>query len=255
MKATGTKTATTDRVTASTASAISEVPFRAASQGDSPSSRCRTMFSMTTMASSMRRPIDSVSASIVMTLKVKWSARMTAKVPMIAVGSATAATRVERQLRRKRSTTRTARIPPMIMSSCTDEIDERMNLAPSMTTASLLPAGSCPSMRASASRIWATTLTVFAPDCLRTTRPMALCALSFAPLRASPGPSRTCATWPRRTGTPPGLAITIARIAATERASAATFTDRSAPGSSVRPPGTSSDCARSAATTSAGASP
>ena len=54
---------------------------------------------------------------------------------------------------------------------------------------------------------------------------------------------------------PIGLATTIARIASTERASAATFTDRSACGSRVRPPGTSTDCARSAATTSAGVRP
>ena len=71
MKATGTNTATTASVTASTASAISLVPFRAASHGVSPCSRWRTMFSMTTMASSMRRPMERVSASMVMMLKVK----------------------------------------------------------------------------------------------------------------------------------------------------------------------------------------
>ena len=132
------------------------------------------MFSMTTMASSMRRPIERVSASIVITLNVNPSARITANVPMIAVGSATAATRVERQFRRNRSTTSTARTPPTIMSSCTAEIEERMNCAPSTMTAMRLPSGSVASIRASASFTAAATCTVFPPDCLRTTRPTAL---------------------------------------------------------------------------------
>jgi hypothetical protein len=96
---------------------------------------------------------------------------------------------------------------------------------------------------------------VFAPDCFWTTRPSAAFPESDALLRASAGPSSTSATCPSRTGIPPGLATTSARSASTERASPASFTLRSTPGSRVRPPGTSIDCPRIAATTSEGASP
>ena len=255
MKATGTNTATTERVTASTASAISEVPFRAASQGVSPCSRCRTMFSITTMASSIRRPIDRVSASIVITLKVNPSALMTAKVPTMAVGSAAAETSVERQLRRKRSTTSTARTPPTIMSSCTEEIDARMNCAPSTTVARRLPAGSWRLDGRERLLDGLGDADGVRARLLRTTSPMALVPPSCAEERASAGPSSTCATCPSRTGTPPGLATTSARSASTERASPASLTDRSTPGSRVRPPGTSIDCARIPWTTSAGERP
>ncbi len=180
MKATGTNTATTASVTASTARAISPVPFRAASQAVSPCSTCRTMFSMTTMASSMRRPMESVSASIVITLNVNPSACMTANVPMMAVGRATAATSVERALRRKRSTTSTARTPPRIMSSFTELMDARMNCEPSTTIAMRLPSGSCASIRPRLAFTASATATVFDPDCFRTTRPM-------APFAAEPG--------------------------------------------------------------------
>jgi hypothetical protein len=70
MKATGTNTAMMERLVASTASPISEVPFRAAVMWSCPCSRCRTMFSRTTMASSMRRPMASESAMSVITLSV-----------------------------------------------------------------------------------------------------------------------------------------------------------------------------------------
>jgi len=68
--ATGTNTARIDAVVAMTARPISAVASRAACSGGLPSSRCRWMFSMTTMASSIRMPIDSVSASIVIMLNV-----------------------------------------------------------------------------------------------------------------------------------------------------------------------------------------
>ena len=255
MKATGTKTATTARVTASTASAISAVPFSAATSGLSPCSRWRTMFSMTTMASSMSRPMERVSASMVTMLKVKPSAFITANVPMMAVGSATADTSVERTLRRKMRTTTTARMPPRIMSSWTEAMEERMNFAPSTTMTTRLPLGSCPSIPTRAALTRSATWTVLAPDCLRTTRPMALRSPRAAELRGSAGPSSTRATSPRRTGVPMGLATMRARSASTVRASAATFTDRSTPVSRVRPPGTSMLWARSAWTTSDGVRP
>ena len=70
MNATGTNTATIDKVVASTARPISAVPSRAAVKWSSPCSRWRTMFSRTTMASSISRPMASDSAIRVMTLRV-----------------------------------------------------------------------------------------------------------------------------------------------------------------------------------------
>ena len=72
MNATGTNTARIEDVVASTARKISAVRVRwPPSSALSPSSRWRWMFSITTIASSIRMPIDSDSASIVMLLNVK----------------------------------------------------------------------------------------------------------------------------------------------------------------------------------------
>ena len=71
MNATGTKTAQIAKVVAITASPISSVPSCAASRWPRPRWTWRTMFSRTTMASSMSRPMHSDSAIIVMKLSVK----------------------------------------------------------------------------------------------------------------------------------------------------------------------------------------
>ena len=70
MKATGTNTATSEKVVASTARNTSFVPLLAASAGDSPFSRRWVMASRTTTASSMSRPMASDSASSVIWLSV-----------------------------------------------------------------------------------------------------------------------------------------------------------------------------------------
>ena len=66
------------------------------------------------MASSMTIPVASESASIVMLLSEKPSARITENVPMIEIGIARPAMTVTRQLRMKNSTTSAARSPPRI---------------------------------------------------------------------------------------------------------------------------------------------
>ncbi len=78
-KPTGRKTETRVRVVARTARPTSAVPSLAACMGCLPSfSMWRKMFSRTTMASSMSRPMDRLRASRVMTLIVKPRAAMTA---------------------------------------------------------------------------------------------------------------------------------------------------------------------------------
>jgi hypothetical protein len=115
MNATGTKMTTSDSVVAMTASPISWVAAIAASRGAAPfSSMYRKMFSITTMASSMTIPVASESASMVMLLSENSNARMTANVPMIEIGMASAEMTVARQLRMKNSTTSAASSPPKI---------------------------------------------------------------------------------------------------------------------------------------------
>ena len=71
MKATGTNTAQIAKVVASTARPISSVPSRAAVWWSLPMPMWRTMFSRTTMASSISSPMHSDSAIIVMKFSVK----------------------------------------------------------------------------------------------------------------------------------------------------------------------------------------
>ncbi len=72
----------------------------------------RTMFSISTMASSTRMPVTSVSASSVTRLSEKPSACMAQNAGRIDSGSAMAAMRVARQSRRKMNTTMMASTAP-----------------------------------------------------------------------------------------------------------------------------------------------
>ena len=58
----GVKTATSERLMASTVKPISRAPRSAASRGERPAARCRATFSRTTMASSTTNPVAMVSA-------------------------------------------------------------------------------------------------------------------------------------------------------------------------------------------------
>ncbi len=71
MNAIGTNTATIANVVAMTASPISSVPSRAAAGWLLPIPRWRTMFSRTTIASSINSPMQSDSAISVIMLRVK----------------------------------------------------------------------------------------------------------------------------------------------------------------------------------------
>ena len=113
MNETGTKITTRLNVVAMTASPISAVAARAASNGRIFfSSMKRKMFSSTTMASSMTMPTISTSASIVTLLSVKFSAFIMPNEAITEVGMATAAMTIARQLRMNSSTTRQARMLP-----------------------------------------------------------------------------------------------------------------------------------------------
>ena len=68
----------------------------------SPCSMCRTMFSSITIASSTTKPIERISAIIDRLLRLKFSTCITAKVPRIENGSASAGISVAEPLCRKR---------------------------------------------------------------------------------------------------------------------------------------------------------
>ena len=96
------KTATTARVVERTASPISSVPSLAAWKWSFPISMWRTMFSRTTMASSMRSPMASDSARSVIVFNVKSNSHITKNAEMIDTGSVSPVMTVDRQELRKR---------------------------------------------------------------------------------------------------------------------------------------------------------
>src|SRR5208283_1658023 len=109
-KATGTNTATSTSEVAMTAPVTSRMASDEALTGfNSPSCRWRSMFSMTTMASSTTRPVASVMPNRVSVLMEKPSSLTKAKVPMSETGMVTAGMMVERQSSRKTKMTRMTR--------------------------------------------------------------------------------------------------------------------------------------------------
>jgi hypothetical protein len=96
---------------ATTGPVTSSIALCVASLGPSPSARCRSVFSTTTIASSTTIPIASTSPNRVSVLIVNPSMAMTAKVPITATGTASVGISVARQFWRKMKTTRkTSRI-------------------------------------------------------------------------------------------------------------------------------------------------
>ena len=126
MKPMGRNTATIDSVVASTARPISSVPSSAASCALLPICTWRTMFSRTTMASSISRPTHRLSAISVMMLMVKPKTYMKRKVPISAIGSVRPVMTVERQEFRNRKTISTVSAAPSISVRCTLATETRM---------------------------------------------------------------------------------------------------------------------------------
>ncbi len=171
MNDTGMNTAISESVVARTGRPISRVASTAAGKGLTPfSSMKRTMFSSTTMASSMTMPTASASASSVRKLRVKPATHIIPKVPMMEMGIASAAMIVLRTLPRKSSTTSAASSAPTTRCSLTAPMPVRITAELSRTTSSLVPSGSERSTSARCAFTASTTLTVFLPDCLTTER-------------------------------------------------------------------------------------
>ena len=161
MKPMGKNTATMDSVVASTASPISWVPSMAAWYAFLPICTWRTMFSRTTMASSISRPTHRLSAISVSMLMVKPNRCMNQKVPISAIGSVRPVMTVERQELRNKNTISTVSNAPSIRVRRTLSTETRIWREPSVIATSRTPGGSSFSTSASALPSRSTTAMVF----------------------------------------------------------------------------------------------
>ena len=123
MKATGTNTAQIAKVVAITASPISSVPSSEAVRWLLPRWMWRTMFSRTTMASSIKRPMQSDSAIMVMKFSVKPNRKTAMKAEITAIGSVRPVMIVLRQLCRNRNTIAIVKRAPSISVFFTPDSD------------------------------------------------------------------------------------------------------------------------------------
>ena len=105
-------TTTIDSVVAVTARPISSVPSKAALRWPFPISTCRTMFSRTTIASSMRMPMASDRPSSDIVFSVKPNAHTATNEASTDTGSASPVMTVERHELRNRKTTATVSAAP-----------------------------------------------------------------------------------------------------------------------------------------------
>ena len=202
MKATGANTATIEKVVAATAIPISLVPSNAAVMWSLPISTWRTMFSRTTMASSIRMPMASDSPSSDMVLRVKPQAQTAMKAESTDTGSARPVITVERQELRNTKTTSTVSSAPSISASSTLRTELRTRSPASRTTDSFTPGGRVGWIFAIAAFTASETVVVLAPLDLVMSMPTASWWLNRASERCSAVPSRTSATCPRRTSWP-----------------------------------------------------
>ena len=126
MNAQGTNTAQSTRAMAMIGPVTSVMAFRAASRGGRPCSSQRSTFSTTTIASSTTMPIASTSPNSEILFKLKPTAAMAAKVPMMATGTAIMGISTLRQFCRKASTTRPTRPTASNKVLTTSATDSRM---------------------------------------------------------------------------------------------------------------------------------
>ena len=244
IKATGTNTAMTDIVVASTASPISLVPSRAAVKWSSPRSKWRTMFSRTTMASSMSMPMAKDRAIRVSTFRVIPMKFITVKEEMTEMGRVRPVMTVERQEFRKQKTIRMVRKPPRTRVSSTSRTESRIMTEASRTISTRVPGGSSFWMTSISFFTRSTTPTVLAPDCLRIFIPREGMPFTKANDLCSSMPSRIWATSAKGIGRPPLRAITMVLNCSTASGFPETLSGYSVPPRFRRPSGvlTFSDC-------------
>ena len=115
MASSGKNTASKETVMETTVKPICPAPLRAAAMGDSPASRSRKIFSITTMASSTTNPTEMVSAMSDRLSRLYPSRYIPPKVPASASGTVMHAISVGRS--RCKNTNITSDTSPMLKSS------------------------------------------------------------------------------------------------------------------------------------------
>ena len=250
MNATGINTAMIENVVAVTARPISCVPMLAAVRRSLPISMCRTMFSRTTMASSISTPIASDKPSKVMKLSVNPHAQTAMKAAMTEVGSANAVMSVERHELRNAYTTKIVSTAPNISASITFCKLLCAFFPPSWVISSLDPVGNALLISATTVRTLLATVTVLASRERVMEIPTFGWALRTLKLLSSAKPSAIVATCPRRTTSLPRRLSTICSNSAGDsmRPTRRILCSSSVP--LTRPTGAVVFCARNAATTS-----
>ncbi|MNV24332.1 hypothetical protein D3C71_1153930 [compost metagenome] len=126
MNSSGVKAATSDTLMDTTVNPISLVPFKAASRMPAPASRCRWMFSMTTMASSTMKPTATTIATKVRLFRLNPANDITANVATSDTPSTADTIRVADTCRRKAAITAITSTMATTSVSCTSCSDERM---------------------------------------------------------------------------------------------------------------------------------
>ena len=188
-------------------------------------------------------------------LSVNPIAHISAKVPMIDTGMASAAMIVLRQLPRKMSTITAAKNAPRTRCSLTALTLVRIEADSSRTTFSSQPGGSDFCTSPSRALTASTTATVFSPDCLRIDRTTLSLPSSEAEVLGSSTPSSTRATSPMRVGWSWLSLMTMRPIFATSSTRPSTRSERLFGPVSICPPGTLRFCCASARSTSTAVSP
>ena len=100
------KTAIKEMLIERTVNPISRAPSSDACRGESPASRCRVMFSITTIASSTTNPVAIVRAISERLSRLYPARYMNPNVPISDTGTATLGISVLRRSRKNRKTTR-----------------------------------------------------------------------------------------------------------------------------------------------------
>src|SRR5450432_2337802 len=140
----GMKTAISETLSDTTVNPICLAPFSAASNGESPASIKRTMFSIITIASSTTKPVEMVKAIKDKLSRLNPARYMTPKVPMSDSGSATLVITVAQSVRRKMNITMTTSAMVSSNVNCTSETEARIVSVRSARTETCTDGGSVP---------------------------------------------------------------------------------------------------------------
>ena len=163
MNSTGMNTAVSDSVIDTMVKPISRAPSSAACSGRFPISRCRTMFSSITMASSTTKPTERVSAISDRLSRLYPRRYIAENVPMMENGRARLGITVADKFRRKRKMTSTTRHSVMSNVVWTSFTDWWIETERSYRVLIWTDAGSCGARLATVAFAASATCTVFVP--------------------------------------------------------------------------------------------